>query len=272
MKAATKHIIAAAGWWILRIAGRRPEAPRISVMMYHTVGANATMSFDPAVFDEQMSYLKMTFAEIVTVYELSLKLAPVQQWTASITFDDGFIDNFEIVLPILQRHSLRATFFICSGFVGGKHDLSARFRHYQGLRPMSWSQIRELSSEGMEIGAHTHSHPLLANLTIKMQQEEMLRSKNKIEDQLGRAVHSFAIPFGNRGTYTQNTLDIAASYFSACCTTRFATNSSVPKHHANMLLLDRVEPKPNDDIKTFEDKVLGRWDVMRLLQRARRQE
>jgi peptidoglycan/xylan/chitin deacetylase (PgdA/CDA1 family) len=35
-----------------------------------------------------------------------------------ITFDDGYRDNFEVALPILQRHRLKATFFVASGFLG----------------------------------------------------------------------------------------------------------------------------------------------------------
>lgn len=37
----------------------------------------------------------------------------------SITFDDGYRDNHDIALPLLQRHGLTATFYVSSGFLNG---------------------------------------------------------------------------------------------------------------------------------------------------------
>lgn len=37
----------------------------------------------------------------------------------SLTFDDGYTDNFEVALPILQKHKVSATFFIASGYLNG---------------------------------------------------------------------------------------------------------------------------------------------------------
>jgi len=266
-KPTIKKLLAGSGWKLLRMGGRRPEEPRIAVIMYHSVGNGAIMSIDKHVFEEQLSRVREMFADILTVRELAGHSAPVQSWSACITFDDGFSDNHEIVLPLLKKYDLVATFFICSGFVEGEHDISRRFRNYHNMRPMNWGQVRELVSEGMEIGAHTHSHPVLSRLSPMGQEEEMLRSRRLIEERVGVSVDSFAIPFGNRGTYTRETLELASRHFHACCTTRFATNPALPARHNGMLVLDRVEPKPTDELKTFEAKILGRWDAMRWLQR-----
>ena len=269
-KSVAKKTLAGIGWQTLKLAGRDPKAPRIAVIMYHSVGAQAPMSFDPTIFEEQLAHLCSIFPDILTVGELAQLTRPIGKWTACLTFDDGYADNHEVILPVLQRHGLHATFFICSGFISGEHNISRTYKSYRGLRQMSWSQIRELSSEGMEIGAHTHSHPLLAALATESQLNEMQRSKQMIEDQTACPVVSFAIPFGNRGTYTRSTLDTAATLFQVCCTTHFSTNPALPRRHSGMLLLDRIEPSPNDSVACFTTKVQGRWDAMKWVQRKRR--
>lgn len=269
-KPAAKRFFAGGGWQILRLCGRKPEAPRIAVIMYHSAGANAAMSIREDVLDEQFGRLRESIPNVFTIRELANHSAPVPTWSASITFDDGFSDNHEIVLPLLKKHGLKATFFVCSGFVEGECDIASRFRNYHNLRPMSWEQVRELAAEGMEIGAHTHSHPMLSRLSPVRQEDEMLRSRRLIEDRIGVQVDSFAIPFGGRGTYTRETLDLASRHFHACCTTRFATNPAWPCRHNGMLVVDRIEPKPGDELATFEAKVFGRWDAMRWLQKHRR--
>ena len=269
LKSHLKHTLAATSWQMLRLCGRQSHIPRVVVIMYHSVGGNALMSLDPVIFNEHMELLRERFSKIITIHELALTTDQIIEWTACITFDDGFSDNYDIVLPILHRHGLSATFFICSGFVEGEYDITKHSQHYYGLRPLGWNQIRELASERMEIGAHTHSHPLLANLPTRLQCEEIYHSKCLIEAKLSQAVHSFAIPFGNRGTYTHETLDLAARQFQACCTTHFSTNPSLLRRHKNMLLLDRIAPLPNESIKTFENQLLGHWDAMKWLQRSR---
>lgn len=264
-----KGYLAAMGWTALRCAGRKPETPRIVVIMYHSIGHTGT-SLDPVRFDEQLALLSELIPTNVLVRDVANLQKPIERWTVCLTFDDGYADNHEIVLSLLKKHSFQATFFVCTGFVNGECDITRRFRHYRDLQPMTWAQVTELAAEGMEIGAHTHTHSLLSSLCTKMQHEEMQHSKKLIEDRLCQTVHSFAIPFGNLGTYTRETLNLAAKNFDVCCTTRFSTNPPFPSRYLGMVLLDRVEPKPHDTLVTFRNKIQGRWDAMKHLQRARR--
>jgi peptidoglycan/xylan/chitin deacetylase (PgdA/CDA1 family) len=270
-KALAKRQLAALGWTVLRCAGRRPGDPRIAVVIYHSAGAAARGSIAAAVLDMNFAAIRQRFARCATVSELA-HLPPdgAGEWTACITFDDGYEDNYGVVLPLLQRHGLSATFFICTGFVDGRCGIPGRYRAYAGLRPKAWRDVRALAAAGMEIGAHTDTHPVLARLPPAQQEHEMLASKRRIEDELGRAVTSFALPYGNRGTYTAATLDLAARHFSACCTTRAATNPALPQRRGGMVVLDRVGPSPDDSAALVLDKLSGRWDAMRLFQRSRR--
>ena len=97
---------------------------RLSILIYHRVLAEQDPLFPHEVttntFDAQMFRLKSVFnvlplAEAIT----RLKKGTLPARAACITFDDGYADNATIALPILQRHSLKATFFIATAYLNG---------------------------------------------------------------------------------------------------------------------------------------------------------
>ena len=74
---------------------------------------------------------------------------------------------------------------------------------------MTWAQIRVLRRMGHSIGAHTHTHPVLASLTAEQQRFEIVESKRILEEQLGSRVRLFAYPYGKRGsTFTEASMQI----------------------------------------------------------------
>lgn len=75
---------------------------------------------------------------------------------------------------------------------------------------MTWDQIREVSNGGVAIGSHTHSHRVLATLSPAAQEEELRSSKQHLERELGRPIHSLSYPVGNYEHFTGETQAIAA--------------------------------------------------------------
>ncbi|WP_334186753.1 polysaccharide deacetylase family protein [Noviherbaspirillum sp.] len=97
---------------------------RLSILIYHRVLPRRDPLFpgevDAADFDRQIALLKRCF----NIIPLSDAVKAMQHGTlppraASITFDDGYADNAEVALPILQRHDVPANFFIATGFLDG---------------------------------------------------------------------------------------------------------------------------------------------------------
>lgn len=62
---------------------------------------------------------------------------------------------------------------------------------------MSPDEVRTLRGAGMEIGAHTHTHPILSGLPDNVAEAELARSKEELQAILGETVTSFAYPNGN---------------------------------------------------------------------------
>jgi peptidoglycan/xylan/chitin deacetylase (PgdA/CDA1 family) len=97
---------------------------RLSILIFHRVHARPDSLFDQethAVRFEQLMRLVARNFEVLTVGRAAALLARSELPTnaLAITFDDGYADNADVALPILQRHGLCATFFISTGFLDG---------------------------------------------------------------------------------------------------------------------------------------------------------
>lgn len=91
-------------------------------------------------------------------------------------------------LPVDQRHALTTQIANCAE-VQPPTDLM-----------MTSQQVRELRQTGMQIGAHTRSHPILATLSADAAQAEIHESRVRLEQLLGERVGLFAYPNGKPGT------------------------------------------------------------------------
>ena len=101
----------------------------------------------------------------------------------SLTFDDGHGSDYTEVFPVLTELGLRASFFV----VPTRIDTAGH---------VSWTQLREMTAAGMEIGSHSLTHPFLDGLDRGALRREFGDSKAIIEDRLGAAVAAASLPRG----------------------------------------------------------------------------
>ncbi|MDH4099354.1 MAG: polysaccharide deacetylase family protein [Nitrospirota bacterium] len=101
-----------------------------------------------------------------------------------LTFDDGLASDYELAFPVLAERNIKGTFYVTSGNVG-KPGYS------------TFSQLSEMSSNGMEIGSHGMTHSYLTTMTRANAAREIRESKQEIEQRLGRAVRSYAAVGGH---------------------------------------------------------------------------
>jgi peptidoglycan/xylan/chitin deacetylase (PgdA/CDA1 family) len=137
--------------------------------------------------------------------------------TLSITFDDGYRDNFEVAAPILRKVDLPATFFVITSFVGTQ--TVAPWDRDLPRQPgwMDWSQIRELAAQGFDIGSHTDTHVDLGTADEQTVRLELEASKRKLHEQLGKPVQLFAYPFGMRYNISERAREQVRQAGFVCC-------------------------------------------------------
>ncbi|MEM8932834.1 MAG: polysaccharide deacetylase family protein, partial [Acidobacteriota bacterium] len=93
-------------------------------------------------------------------------------------------------------------------------------------RPMSWEQARMLRDAGIELGAHTMTHPILSKLDADAQEAEIRGSRDRLVEELGEPPTTFAVPNGSARDYDEHTLDLLKRLgFEASCTTRRGSNA-----------------------------------------------
>lgn len=250
----------------------------VPILMYHSVAANPPQRLRPYCvhprrFEDQARHIRKAGYCTLTVSDLVRMRAAgaVPAKSVVLTFDDGFADFHETALPILIQQGLTATLYTVAGHIGGTSGW-LEDEKCRSLPMLTWSQLREIAKAGIEIGAHTMSHPPLDTVRPTHARIEIVQSKRSLEDGLGSAVASFAYPYGYLSNAVRD-LVMAAGYTSACAV-RYATSSprddpfALPRHIVrhdadgpdfDALLAGRPAP-----LRTFYDRARSTtWTCMR---------
>ena len=210
-------------WWKPAVDWRHPR-----VLMYHMVrehidGAKFNkLRVKPAEFDRQVAWMKAQGFHFVTMQELQDNWGQHPEKTVAITFDDGYLDNLENAYPILEKYQAKATIYV----VVDRHDRDwstyKKAHHNSGelaREPkLNDEQVQFLAQSGVvEIGSHTLTHANLDKLDDAACLAELVDSKQQLEQLTGKAVNSFAYPFG---IYSQRDVNLAkqAGYHNAVTT------------------------------------------------------
>jgi peptidoglycan/xylan/chitin deacetylase (PgdA/CDA1 family) len=182
--------------------GRAP----ISVLFYHRVAdkhQNA-WTIPTQEFERQMHWIKGHF-DVISLRDAQLRMESGcnRRPAVCLTFDDGYADNCEFAIPLLQRLSIPATYFISLDLIKQgtpfPHDVLAG----EPLAVNTVAQIREMASQGIDIGLHTRTHCDLGKLHHpECLHEEIYSARGEMRSLFGVPVDYFAFPYGQRQNIT----------------------------------------------------------------------
>ncbi|MGH3265677.1 MAG: polysaccharide deacetylase family protein [Trebonia sp.] len=168
---------------------------RVPVLMYHEIAdgsvTDSPLAVSPSAFADHIAYLRDAGFATVAAGELATVVAnhagALPDKPVVLTFDDGYGDFYTQALPLLQGSGYSATLFQTTGWVGERD---------KAKRMMNWRELAESEQAGIEIGAHTCTHPQLDQLAEGSMREELYVSKSLLEDNLGLRVPGLAYPYG----------------------------------------------------------------------------
>ena len=198
----------------------------IPILMYHQIDERPSrgkalrgLVVSPGTFKRQMALLDALGYQGLCMsalmpYLRGEKLGKV----CGITFDDGYLNNLQVALPILLKHQFTATCYAVSGALGGSNT----WDHQKGIdeKPlMDANQLRTWLASGQEVGAHGVAHLDLTSLSENQAAIEIRQSKLQLELMLNTTIQHFCYPYGR---YFKEHLQMVenAGYQSATTTQR----------------------------------------------------
>jgi peptidoglycan/xylan/chitin deacetylase (PgdA/CDA1 family) len=231
----------------------------LPILMYHSISPAAAPRFarfavHPIDFASHMAYLAGAGYQTITVTEAMAardRCQPLPERSVVLTFDDGYADFHTTALPILEEHGLRATLYVATAYLGRTGRFLADCDE-QDRQMIGWSQLREAAGEGVEIGAHSHTHPQLDRLDATSLASEIRKPKALLEDRLGLAVNSFAYPFGYWDRAARRAV-AAAGYDNAC-----GVDDLPAQTGGNRLALSRLTVNAGTSVEQLRQLLLTR--------------
>lgn len=177
----------------------------VPILMYHNVAEvpaelhpdGHCLYVTPAAFAAQMALLhRLGWRGVSMSDALPYLRGERHGHVAAITFDDGYRDNLEYALPVLREHGFSATCYVVNACIG-KYNLWDAGRLGVRKPMMDAAELRAWRAGGMEVGAHTRSHPHLTQCDDAQLRDEIAGGRAELEDILGDAVPQFCYPFGD---------------------------------------------------------------------------
>jgi peptidoglycan/xylan/chitin deacetylase (PgdA/CDA1 family) len=162
-----------------------------AILTYHSIDdSGSVISMSEIDFERQLASLAESGIPIVPLNEVQGRPGSV-----ALTFDDGFRNFRVLALPLLERYRFPATVFVVSGYCGRDNNWPG-----QGAVPalplMDWDELVEIAARGVEVGGHSVHHPDLSKISPHDAAREMAQCNSQIEEHVGKAVLSFAYPYG----------------------------------------------------------------------------
>jgi peptidoglycan/xylan/chitin deacetylase (PgdA/CDA1 family) len=214
----------------------------VPVLLYHKIDWPAPDSrvrggfTPPARFARQMAYLKRrgfvfyTASELIEYFRERGRFPPK---SITLTFDDGWKDNYTNAFPVLKRLGIKATVFLIPSCIG-QTSAKAQAEGESGREHLSREEILEMSQHGIEFGSHSMNHRLLHQIAPADAEFEIEESKKQLENLLQQPCKVFAYPAGFFTPHAQGVLE--RSGHVAAFTTVYG-----PQDPIDLYALNRIE-------------------------------
>lgn len=236
----------------------------IPILTYHQVAvappkgaAYRSLYVAPNDFSRQMALLKWLGYRGLSMTALQPYLLGEQVGkVVGITFDDGYLNNLNHALPVLQRFNFSSTCYAVSQRLGATNVWDEPVGIVQ-TDLMTGAELTKWVEGGQEVGAHTRHHVHLNAIDTAHAQAEIALCKTELEDACGQPVNHFCYPYGEYAPVHTNMVR-AAGYHTATTTQR---SRCMPDE--DLMALPRVPIVRSTTVFAFIAKILTAYEDKR---------
>ena len=160
-----------------------------TVFMYHKFGVSKYPSTSVTIDQlnshiEELTKEKYTIKSLDFIIDTILNDGDLPENTIGISVDDADKSFLEVGWPLFKKNNIPVTLFVTTGTISNNQKY------------INWDQIRKLKEEGVVIGAHSHTHAHMPDVSIDELRKEIELSNKIFLKELGEIPSLFAYPYG----------------------------------------------------------------------------
>ena len=198
-----------------------------TVFMYHKFGVSKYPSTSVTIdqLNDHINELtkdKYNILSLDYIVDTIINDGDLPDNTIGISIDDADKSFFDVGWPLFKKNSIPVTLFVTTGTIANNN------KSY-----LNWDQIRKLKSEGVTIGAHSHTHAHMPDLNIEEIRKEIELSNKIFLKELGEIPTLFAYPYGETNI---EIIDLIKEYKFKVA---FGQHSGIINETSNMYYLPR---------------------------------
>jgi peptidoglycan/xylan/chitin deacetylase (PgdA/CDA1 family) len=223
----------------------------IRILMYHQVLPQSIAYKNDLIvtvenLDEQLIYIKNNFK---TIFFKDLETSKSVKNKIILTFDDGYYNNLQYLMPLLEKHQLKATIFIPTEFI--ENNMNGDEKVY-----MNFDEIKSLNPNLVEIALHSHSHKNFSQMTLSEAEADLLKNIEILEQNQINFTKVLAYPYGKFPKDKERKKEFFKMLNRIGIVSAMRIGNNVASYpFKKRFEVNRIDIKYGDSLKTFKWKL-----------------
>lgn len=223
----------------------------IRILMYHQVLPQSIAYKNDLIvtvenLDEQLIYIKNNFK---TIFFKDLETSKSVKNKIILTFDDGYYNNLQYLMPLLEKHQLKATIFIPTEFIENNMNFDEKVY-------MNFDEIKSLNPNLVEIALHSHSHKNFSQMTLSEAEADLLKNIEILEQNQINFTKVLAYPYGKFPKDKERKKEFFKMLNRIGIVSAMRIGNNVASYpFKKRFEVNRIDIKYGDSLKTFKWKL-----------------